>query len=74
VFGKASQQACLADAQLVQQASDIYQTSRGQYAATIDALVAAGLVRAAPSTNHGYLVTYDPATGRVTAVGACTFP
>ena len=74
IFAKAAKQACLADAQTVQQASESYQLSHQQFAPSIGALVAPGLIRSAPSTDHGYVITYDAATGKMTAAGNCTFP
>jgi hypothetical protein len=72
--GKASKQACLADADTVQQASDTYRVLHGQPAVSIDALVRDGVLRTAPSTTHGYVIGYQPATGEVTAAGVCTIP
>jgi hypothetical protein len=69
--GSASKQACLQDARLVQQASDVFVAKHGQAAASMDALVADGELRAVPSTDHGYVITYDAAVGKVTAAGAC---
>jgi hypothetical protein len=71
VVGKASKDACLLDVRGVQQASDAYAATNGRPAASIDALVAAGILVAPPSTGHGYVIAYDPATGKVTASGAC---
>ena len=72
--GAASRQACQEDARLVQQASDAYQLKNGHPAASIDVLVADGALRSAPSTAHGYVISYDGRNGTVTATGACDVP
>jgi hypothetical protein len=72
--GAAQAAACTEDARAVQQASDLYAASRGGPAPSLDALVAAGVLRAAPSTTHGYVIRYDGASGHVSAEGACTIP
>jgi hypothetical protein len=74
IAGKAEKVACLSDAQLVQQASDLYATTHGHPAASMAELVATGNLRIAPSDTHGYVIAYDPATGKVSASGACSFP
>jgi hypothetical protein len=73
IAGKAEKVACLSDAQLVQQASDLFATTHGHPAASMAELVAAGNLRETPSDTHGYVITYDRATGKVTASGVCTF-
>lgn len=72
--GAAQAVACRQDARLVQQASDLYAAQHDGPAPSVDALVAAGVLGAAPSTDHGYLIRYDAATGHVSAQGACTIP
>jgi hypothetical protein len=72
--GRAEAAACLADARTAQQASYIYAGRHGQPASSLNALVAEGELRAAPSASHGYIITYDSATGKVQATGACRFP
>jgi hypothetical protein len=74
VVGKASRQACLEDARTAQQASDLYQAAQSHPAASLDALVADGFLRSKPSLDHGYVISYDPATGKVTATGICAAP
>jgi hypothetical protein len=74
IFGKASKQACLADFDTVRTASDEYRLLHGHPALSIGALIQDGDLRAAPSTNHGYVIGYQPTTGTVTAVGVCTVP
>jgi hypothetical protein len=72
--GTAQALACAQDARTLQQASAFYLAANGAAAASIDALVAAGAIKAAPSSTHGYVITYDPRSGKVTATGACTYP
>ena len=72
--GAAQTEACRTDAQTVQEASDAYAVVHGRPAANIDALVADGRLRAAPSSDHGDVIGYDAATVHVTARGACTVP
>jgi hypothetical protein len=71
IVGKASKDACLLDVRGVQQASDAYAATHDRPAPSIDALVTAGILHAPPETGHGYVIGYDPATGKVTATGAC---
>ncbi|HZT65287.1 MAG TPA: hypothetical protein VFA11_05815 [Acidimicrobiales bacterium] len=70
--GAAATQACLEDARQAQQASDFYAGEHGSPAPSLAALVQAGILRQAPATGHGYVIAYDPSTGKVTASGACT--
>jgi hypothetical protein len=72
--GAAQSVACAQDARTLQQASDLYLASHDGPAASIDALVAAGEIGSAPSNTHGYVISYDPTTGKVSAAGACTLP
>ena len=70
--GAAERQACRQDVQTVQEASDTYAAENGHPAASLAALLAAGMLRSLPQAGHGYLVEYDPATGRVSAQGICS--
>ncbi len=67
--------ACKSDAKNVEVASEAFyaQAKPPAYAASIDALVTAKLLREAPG-NDGYVIGYNNATGAVTASGACTIP
>ena len=58
--------ACKTDWKTVQVASEAFRAKNGTYAGDIDALVTAGLLRGAPG-NNGYTISYDSATGKVTA-------
>jgi hypothetical protein len=69
--GSAERQACHGDVEAVQAASDAYAAQNGRPAASVAALVAAGLLREAPATGHGYNIDYDATTGKVSAQGAC---
>ena len=71
VPGSAERQACHADVESVQAASDAFTAQHGHPAASVAALVAAGVLRAAPTTGHGYAIDYDPASGKVSAQGVC---
>jgi prepilin-type N-terminal cleavage/methylation domain-containing protein len=70
--------ACKSDAKNVEIASESFfaQPSGADqghhYAASIDALVAAKLLREPPSTTNGYTITYTAADGAAHATGACT--
>jgi len=70
--GAAERQACQQDVQTVQEASDAYAAQNGHPAASLAALLAAGMLRSLPQTGHGYVVEYDPATGHVSAQGICS--
>lgn len=74
IVGAGSAQACRQDAALVDEASTAYQAKHGQPAPSLQALQTDGELREVPATGHGYTISYDPATGRVTANGACTGP
>jgi len=65
--------ACKADKKNVEIASEAYYAKNNStWAASIAALVTAGYLKEAPSTTNGYTISYDAATGAVTATGACT--
>lgn len=66
--------ACKSDAKNVEIASESFyaQASPHAYAASIDALVTAKLLREAPSTTNGYTITYTASDGAAHASGACT--
>jgi len=66
--------ACKSDAKNVEIASEAYYTQQTPhaYAASIDALVNAKLLREPPSTTNGYVIAYNGTTGAVTATGACS--
>ena len=72
--GAAQRVACEQDVRTFQQASDMYAASHGSLAPSIDALIADGGVSGPPSSDHGYVIAYDAATGHVSATGACTVP
>ena len=64
--------ACKADKKNVEIASEAYFAQLGSYAASVPALVTANFLREVPTTTNGYTIGYAPATGVVTATGACT--
>lgn len=74
ITDKGNAAACKSDAKNVEVASEAFYAKNpsGGYAASIDALVTANLLREPPSTTNGYTIGYVPATGKVTASGACT--
>jgi hypothetical protein len=74
IAGRAQSRACAQDASGLQQAADFYAAARGKPAPSIEALVASGFIEEAPANNHGYVLTYDGNTGKVSAAGACTYP
>jgi len=57
--------ACKADVKTVEVASEAYyaKASPAAYAASMDALVTAKLLREIPTNGNGYTITYTPATG-----------
>ncbi len=63
--------ACKSDKKTVETASEAFyaQANPHVYAASIDALVTAKILREAPSITNGYTINYDGATGTVTATG-----
>lgn len=74
--GKAS--ACKSDVKTVEVASEAYRATKGSYATAIDdvghtatTLVGAKFLREAPTATD-WTITYAPATGGVSATGACT--
>ena len=71
ITDKGNKSACKADAKTVEVASEAYYAQSNSYAADIDALVTAKLLREKPSTTNDYAVVYHP-DGTVTATGACT--
>ena len=74
VPGVAQRIACQSDAQQFQRLSDYYKTLHGQPAPGLQTFVDDGAIDHVPTNDHGYVIEYDAATGRVTAKGACTFP
>jgi general secretion pathway protein G len=71
--------ACKADWKTVQVASEAFYAKNNAHATAIDdaahsatTLVGGGFLHGAPSATSGYTITYVPATGDVTASGACT--
>ena len=68
--------ACKSDVKTVETAAEAYYagTSPHAYAADINALVTAKILREAPSTTNGYTVTYNNATGAVSATGLTGCP
>ena len=72
--GGAQTAACAEDARSVQQASDFYLATHAAPAPSMAALVEDGHLKEVPSTTHGYVISYDARTGRVSAGGACTYP
>ena len=72
--GAAQRMACEQSAATLQQASDFYVATHGSPAPSMEALVTDGHVQSAPSTSDGYVIGYDPRTGKVSATGACTYP
>jgi prepilin-type N-terminal cleavage/methylation domain-containing protein len=71
ITDKGNASACKADYKTVQVASEAFWTTNGGYAADLAALQSGGFLRSLPSTTRGYTITYDGATGKVTAAGAC---
>jgi competence protein ComGC len=61
---------CRSDKRNVQSAVAAYYAEHGGWAASVDALVTAGLLAGRPE-GGSYTITYDGA-GKVTAAGACT--
>ena len=77
ITDKGNTAACKSDAKTYEVASEAFYakntTSGGGYAATADALVAAGLMRETHTAGaNNYTIAYDGTTGKVTASGACT--
>lgn len=75
VSNNSKKAACQSNVATVQKASDAYYAQNGSYAASIDALVTANLLRSAPTAtvpNDGYTVTYVSATGTVSSSVACS--
>lgn len=68
--GAAQSLACTQSVQTIQQASDFYVASHGTPAASMDQLP----IEQPGASNPGYVITYDAATGHVSASGACTVP
>jgi ABC-type glycerol-3-phosphate transport system substrate-binding protein len=68
--GAAQELACSQSVQTIQQASDLYTATHGAPAPSMDQLP----IERPPTNNPGYVITYDAATGRVSATGACTIP
>ena len=68
--------ACKSDVKTVETAAEAYYagTSPHTYAADINALVTAKILREAPSTTNGYTVTYNSTTGVVSATGLTGCP
>lgn len=64
--------ACLADVKAVQTASEAYFTKHLAYAADIDTLVTAKLLRSPPGTSSGYTITYTASDGSVSSTPACS--
>jgi hypothetical protein len=69
--GVAEREGCDEEVHVAQEASDAYAAENGRPAASLAALVSAGLLRT-PGQGHGYVLLYVPATGKVSAEGACT--
>ena len=61
--------ACKADVKTVEVASEAYyaKSSPAAYAASMDALVTAKLLREIPSTTNGYVISYNATGGVVTS-------
>ena len=68
--------ACKSDVKSVEVASEAYYANASPhgYAPDISGLVNAKFLREAPSTTNGYTVTYDKATGAVSATGLAGCP
>jgi len=74
IAGGAQSLACAQDARALEKAADLYAALHGEPAPSIEALVADGMLEEVPANNHGYVLTYDGTTGKVSAAGACTYP
>lgn len=74
IAGGAQSLACARDARALEKAADLYTALHGEPAPSIETLVADGMLEEVPANNHGYVLTYDGATGKVSAAGACTYP
>jgi hypothetical protein len=74
VPGAAQRLSCENDARQLQQLSDYYKALHGEPAPSLQTFVDDGAIDAVPTNDHGYVIEYDAATGRVSASGACTFP
>ena len=74
VPGAAQRLACTNDARQLQQLSDYYKALHGQPAPSLQTFVDDGSIDHVPSNDHGYVIRYDAANGKITATGACTFP
>ena len=72
--GAAQRLACANDARQLQQVSDYYKALHGQPAPSLRTFVEDGSIDHVPTNDHGYVITYDAATGKVMAAGACMVP
>jgi prepilin-type N-terminal cleavage/methylation domain-containing protein len=68
---KSKAAACNTDIDTVQTAEEVYFTQNGVYTTSIPALVTAKLLRAAPLTTNGYVISVD-GTGLVTSAPLCS--
>ena len=73
VPGAAQRVACESDVRQLQQLSDYYKTLHGQPAPSLQTFVDDGSIDHVPTNDHGYVIAYDAATGKVGATGACTY-
>lgn len=73
IAGLAESARCSADARSMQEAADAYRATHAHPAPSAEALVGDGELRHLPATQHGYVISYDPRSGQVTASGACRF-
>jgi general secretion pathway protein G len=69
ITDKGNTSACKSDLKTVETAQEAYYAQKGEYAASVDALVTAKLLREAPSSTKYTITATD--TGAVTASPAC---
>lgn len=77
ITDKGNESACKSDANSAQTAVEAYRAQNGSYPGTLGALVPTFL-RSDPSGAHtgggvSYTISYNSATGKVSASGACTY-
>jgi general secretion pathway protein G len=75
ITDKGNKSACKADVKTAEVASEAYRAQNGAYAASIDALVTAKLLREKHTDGvNGYTITYDSTDGSVGATGVSGCP
>jgi hypothetical protein len=72
--GVAQGRSCEQDVRTLQQVSDFYKASHGAPAPSLQTFVDDGTIESLPGNDHGYVISYDASTGKVSAAGACTYP